>query len=376
MALHILQWALLAVSLTLLLSQLAVQHKRAVHLLFAVFCGSIAMMAAKQLSAGSLGPYQYLIGAGAFATCNGYWLVSRALFRREAPVTIVHLLFAASVALLLMSSEGLKFSQALYGPHSPALDSTHVVMGELLNLFSSSMLVLSFWEGCRGFMGSSFGERVQRLLFLGSFGGAVLACVLIGKHSAAARVELYPWLMAVSAIHIMLMTQGLILWRYHWQTLSAWSGSRQEDVESATESPEEVTLSPRALAEVDTPLVLAIKEKLYGEKLFLQSSLKVGDLARHLMVPEYRISRVLRQQFNARNFNHFINALRIDYATRLLESPKHRHWPVLTVGLESGFASAGPFTRAFKAVHGCTPHDYRQTLAGSAALNREVPTRS
>jgi AraC-like DNA-binding protein len=35
-------------------------------------------------------------------------------------------------------------------------------------------------------------------------------------------------------------------------------------------------------------------------------------------------------------------------------------WTVLVVGLESGFASVGPFTRAFKATTGLTPNQYRQ----------------
>jgi len=71
----------LATSLALLLAQVAVRHKTAVHLCFAVFCGSIAMMAAQQLSADKVGAYQYLIGLGACATCNGFWLVARAMFR-------------------------------------------------------------------------------------------------------------------------------------------------------------------------------------------------------------------------------------------------------------------------------------------------------
>jgi AraC-like DNA-binding protein len=33
---------------------------------------------------------------------------------------------------------------------------------------------------------------------------------------------------------------------------------------------------------------------------------------------------------------------------------------VLVIGLESGFASVGPFTRAFKQFTGLTPNQYRQ----------------
>ncbi|MFN6972415.1 MAG: AraC family transcriptional regulator [Rheinheimera sp.] len=37
----------------------------------------------------------------------------------------------------------------------------------------------------------------------------------------------------------------------------------------------------------------------------------------------------------------------------------------MVVGLESGFASVGPFTRAFKATMGYTPHEFRQKIGGS-----------
>jgi AraC-like DNA-binding protein len=38
------------------------------------------------------------------------------------------------------------------------------------------------------------------------------------------------------------------------------------------------------------------------------------------------------------------------------------------VGLESGFASVGPFTRAFKAHTGFTPNQYRQNQLKSLQL--------
>src|SRR5690606_34791394 len=108
----------------------------------------------------------------------------------------------------------------------------------------------------------------------------------------------------------------------------------------------------------DFALVCAIEAALMEHKVFLQPNLKLADFAQQLNVPEYKISRVFRH-LHARNFNQYINKLRIQYAAELLADPNHQRWPVLTIGLESGFASVGPFTRAFKAEHGCTPKEYR-----------------
>ena len=75
-------------------------------------------------------------------------------------------------------------------------------------------------------------------------------------------------------------------------------------------------------------------------------------------VSEYRISRVFRHHFNARNFNQFINDMRIKHARMLLKDPKNAQWTILVIGLESGFASVWPFTRDFKSVCDMTPNQY------------------
>ena len=92
----------------------------------------------------------------------------------------------------------------------------------------------------------------------------------------------------------------------------------------------------------------------------MQSNLRLADVAQKLGVPEYRVSNALRYNLKARNFNQYINALRIQHAQALLADEDKQKWTVLVVGLESGFASVGPFTRAFKATTGLTPNQYRQ----------------
>ena len=96
--------------------------------------------------------------------------------------------------------------------------------------------------------------------------------------------------------------------------------------------------------------------------MLLAKSPSQSDLAKLLDVPEYRVSKLLRSQFHASNFNQFINTLRIEHAKTLLSDPDKGHWPVVVIGLESGFASVGPFTRSFKTLVGYTPHEFRQTV--------------
>ena len=85
------------------------------------------------------------------------------------------------------------------------------------------------------------------------------------------------------------------------------------------------------------------------------------DLANELNVSEYKISRAIRYHFEAPNFNHFINSLRIEHAKKLLEQQETQHWTILVIALESGFSSLATFNRVFKAQLGFAPKAFRES---------------
>ena len=59
-------------------------------------------------------------------------------------------------------------------------------------------------------------------------------------------------------------------------------------------------------------------------------------------------------------FNAFLNRYRIDEAKAALSDPSQRDVPVLTIAMDAGFQSIGPFNRAFKADTGMTPTEFRR----------------
>ena len=93
---------------------------------------------------------------------------------------------------------------------------------------------------------------------------------------------------------------------------------------------------------------------------YRSEDLSLGSLATRLGVPEYRLRRVIHQRLGHRNFNAYINGLRLQQACAALANPAQRHLPVLSIALEAGFQSIGPFNRAFKAATGTTPTEYRK----------------
>ena len=62
-----------------------------------------------------------------------------------------------------------------------------------------------------------------------------------------------------------------------------------------------------------------------------------------------------------------MNHYRIAEVKAALADPSQSEVPVLTIALDAGFSSLGPFNRAFKAETGMTPSEYRRLKAGKAA---------
>ncbi|MCF2856697.1 helix-turn-helix transcriptional regulator [Pseudoalteromonas sp. SMS1] len=345
-----LHFTLLAVSITMLMAQLTVRHKHSAHILFAIFCASVSMVALQKLSSNSLGPYQYLIGMGACATCNCIWLLSRTLFREKNPISLIHFAVAVAIAVLIMIQQGYLFATHQWALHAPWLSLFSHMLREATILLSSCILVLSFWEAMRGFGQVQKQDKQQRILFMVTFGSAVLASKS-AKGIFVDNPDMLTVTLSVITLGVLASLQYLLYWRFH-RAVDTNTRSPHQPQKSA---PDELTVR-----DDDMHLAKQVHALLVEQNYFLQANLKVADIARELTVPEYKISKVLRHQLQAKNFNQFINTLRVNYAKEILSDPDKQHWSVLVIGLECGFASVGPFTRAFKTYTGTTPNQYRQ----------------
>ena len=101
------------------------------------------------------------------------------------------------------------------------------------------------------------------------------------------------------------------------------------------------------------------------ERAHRQDGLTIGGLASQLGLPEYRLRRLINQALGYRNFNSFVNRYRIAEVKTALADPSQADVPVLTLALDAGFSSLGPFNRAFKADTGMTPTEFRRSAMGS-----------
>jgi AraC-like DNA-binding protein len=102
------------------------------------------------------------------------------------------------------------------------------------------------------------------------------------------------------------------------------------------------------------------------ERVYRQENITIGVLAGRLKIPEYRLRRLINQRLGHRNFNVFLNNHRIEEAKAALADPAQAEVPVITIAMDAGFQSLGPFNRAFKAVTGVTPTEYRRLKVTAA----------
>lgn len=127
----------------------------------------------------------------------------------------------------------------------------------------------------------------------------------------------------------------------------------EEIIESAI--PKETDTDPEA-----NILFAQIDELIRQQQLFRQERLSLRDLATHSGLQEKTLSWVINQG-SGKNFNDYINQLRIDAVCDELQ--KDNPATILDIALAQGFSAKSTFNTAFKKHKGVTPSQFIKNLA-------------
>jgi len=275
---------------------------------------------------------------------------------------------------------------------------------------AGSMFV--FWLFTRALFDDDFRPRAWQLaVWLGLAGVGALNCLVIGPQhlTAAPAMALFMGLMPV-AWALLAIAQSLASWREDLvegrrqlrtlivattavytvaQLLAALIAGM--DLRAVVESPlnaagtaaltlfiasrmlqvradelfAPLSIEPAPAATIAPPAPdarqLATLNRLMSvERVYREPSLTIAALATRMGLPEHRLRKLINQALGHRNFNAFLNAYRIEDAMRALSDAALAAVPVLTIAMDAGFQSLGPFNRAFKAATGVTPTEYRR----------------
>jgi AraC-like DNA-binding protein len=130
---------------------------------------------------------------------------------------------------------------------------------------------------------------------------------------------------------------------------------RQPDLFGQTRKPDD---GPRPTPP-DDPLAARLRAYMEGELPHRDESMTIAKLAAQLGEQEYRLRRLINGTLGHRNFAQFLNGYRLAEVKAALADPAQREVPILTIALDAGFGSLGPFNRAFREAEGMTPTAYR-----------------
>lgn len=290
---------------------------------------------AAQLAEAPLATGFAIIGLGA---CGWSWLLARALFdpaERDAR-------WARVVGFTVVISGGLTVLVPPGGELSRFTENIYALSG-------SAALLLTFVEPFHRYHPSlPAAEKRFRAAFLGVYTLLILTSI-IGLRAAdsVASAHANSVIKSICAL-VGLAAAAAAVWHRHRHPL---------------EMGRERSAAKRTVTADDARLAERLQRLLREEEIDRDPDLRIGDVAARLGEPEYRVSQCVSLGLGFANFNRLINHHRVERAKALL-ADGHERRSILEIAFECGFASIGPFNRAFKDEVGLTPRAFRAASRG------------
>lgn len=124
----------------------------------------------------------------------------------------------------------------------------------------------------------------------------------------------------------------------------------------------------------DDPQAAALRRRLFvlmeTERVFLDPELTFATFARKMGAPERSVRAMINHELGYDHFRVFLNHYRVAEARRRLDDPALTD-KLITVALDSGFASLASFNRAFRLIEGCAPSAYRASSSERSNLRQD-----
>lgn len=268
-----------------------------------------------------------------------FWLFARSLFEDGFRFRRWHV-----VAWLALAAAG-----ALNGL-SPAGSPVHDVFNPLQMLQTVGFTLTALVQTARGWAVDLVEPRRRLRVIL--VGGAGLHALLSLAAGLSATQDSRPVLRLADVAVLALVALAAA-----WGLLRVSAG---EVLPIHAQAPAPVPASDPA----DDDLLRRLDRLMASDLAYRDEALTIGRLAHRLDVAEYRLRRAINQGLGHRNFAAYLNGLRLAEARAALADPDQAAVPILTIALDAGFGSLGPFNRAFKAETGMTPSEYRRDALG------------
>ncbi|MCV2362565.1 helix-turn-helix domain-containing protein [Paucibacter sp. DJ1R-11] len=211
-------------------------------------------------------------------------------------------------------------------------------------------------------------ERRRRLRLFVVLGGSAYMCVMVWARASSPHNQLSPGLALADMSGLLLILTVLALGLLRLPAQGLFGGLTV----ASCSQPLTPDPKPDPIPDTDPADLQRLLQLVHQHAFHRSEEPSLGALAALADLPEYRLRRLIHQGLGHRNFNAFINSFRLAEARAALADPARRGVPILSLALEAGFQSIGPFNRAFKAETGLTPSEYRQQGLGAGSTGGAI----
>jgi AraC-like DNA-binding protein len=279
-------------------------------------------------------PARIVCSIFAGSTPGLFWLFARTWFNDRQQLE------RWAVLIVILSILNVIIMQLTYG----RLVGFSFVSGVLFRIGMFGFAASGLWEAWRGREGDLVEIRRRMRPRLAAAVGItviLIAIVEIAVHSFFAPI----WLLRAVGSGIAILTLLFC---------TAMFGMRQRDLFGGPLKPLVVTAAP-----LDKAMTERLLTHMTSELPHRDEEMTIAKLAAQLGVQEYRLRRHINGALGHRNFASFLNGYRLSEVKAALADVTQREVPIITIALDAGFGSLGPFNRAFREAEGMTPSDFR-----------------
>jgi len=304
------------------------------------------------------GPVALAFDAWCIATPAALWILAQTLFREDFRPGPLHWTAAGALTAVTLAADLGRFRLGLLGGE-PAIAQTLLYAGRgaaLALVLAASYTALGEWR-----VDLVESRRRARVIFVAIifavFATLIASDFIFGPTGASAG-----WLAVGHSVLVVIafaLLQAVARGSVDELVSEPAPRAQLAVVSSEQAGATVLRVPPTRSRAITAALASRVVAEMEAQALWRREGLGIGELAAVLNTQEYLLRRAINQHLGYRNFNDFLHEYRLREAARRLASSVDDALPVLTIALDCGYGSIGPFNRAFKARFGVTPTQYR-----------------
>ena len=300
-------------------------------------------------------PLALVILALCVSSTTWLWLAARGLFDDRFAFTAPLLGGAFGMLALGLAANVPRMDAALAGLPDPSAG----LLGQLHAVAMLGFTAAALWEVARGWNDDLVEPRRAARRWVAMGIGLYAAIALIVELALRGRAvgALLPALHVLGIGCVSLALAILVARRSLDVILGLPAVAPTPETPPGADVPEATDeATAQRPAHPASPALAQLTAAMSEQHVYRREGLTLAALAATLNLSEAALRTLINQELGYRNFNDFLHHYRLQEAAARLTS---EDLPILSIALECGYGSIGPFNRAFRQRFGMTPTEYR-----------------